>query len=76
METDGNLAAVWGLFTRTYQLVEGGNPIQMQGRFTGVARNIDDSWLYVADLASLPLPPPTEELKEGLLARIKGQANE
>jgi hypothetical protein len=45
----------------TYQPVEGGNPIQMQGQFTGVARNIDDSWLYVADLASLPLPPPTEE---------------
>lgn len=61
METDCNLAAAWGLFTLIYQLVEGGDSIQIQGRLTGVVRNIGGSWLYVADHDSLPLPPPTEE---------------
>ena len=59
-EVSGDLAAAWGLFSITAQPVEGGEPVVMNGRYMDVAKNFDGNWLYVADHASLPLPPPPE----------------
>ena len=61
MESSGDLAAAWGLFHLTVEPAEGGDPVEMHGRYMDVARNIDGSWLYVADHASMPLPPPPTE---------------
>jgi hypothetical protein len=35
---------------------EGGDVVEMKGRYMDVARNMDGTWLYVADHASMPLP--------------------
>jgi len=32
----------------------------MKGRYMDVARNINETWLYVADHASMPLPTPKD----------------
>ena len=56
----GDLAAAWGLFTVTARPHAGGEPIVMQGRYMDVARPVDGRWLYIADHASVPLPPPSE----------------
>ena len=56
METHGDTAIAWGLFTIMAEPVEGGELVEMQGRYMDVARNIDGNWLYVADHASMPLP--------------------
>ena len=61
MEMSGNLAAAWGLFHLTVEPVEGGDPIELHGRYMDVAKNFDGTWLYVADHVSMPLPPPPEE---------------
>ena len=60
-EVSGDMAAAWGLFSITAQPVEGGEPVVMNGRYMDVSKNFDGKWLYVADHASLPLPPPPEE---------------
>ena len=59
-ETSGDLSAAWGNFKMILLPKEGGDQVVMEGRFTDVARKIDGKWLYVADHASLPLPPPPE----------------
>ncbi len=61
LERHGDTAVAWGLFTILAEPAEGGEAVEMQGRYMDVARNIDGSWLYVADHASMPLPPPPEE---------------
>lgn len=60
MVESGDLAAAWGLYTMTVTPAAGGEPIVMQGRYMDVSRRIDGKWLYVADHASVPLPPPAE----------------
>lgn len=60
LEVHGDTAIAWGLFSILAESAEGGDPIEMKGRYMDVARNIDGSWLYVADHASLPLPAPEE----------------
>lgn len=60
LETHGDTAIAWGLFTIMAEPVEGGEAVEMKGRYMDVARNIDGSWLYVADHASMPLPAPEE----------------
>ncbi len=61
LELHGDTAVAWGIFTIMAEPAEGGDVIEMKGRYMDVARNIDGSWLYVADHASMPLPPPPEE---------------
>ena len=60
MEVHGNTAVAWGLFTIMAQPAEGGDAVEMKGRYMDVARNMDGTWLYVADHASMPLPGPEE----------------
>lgn len=60
LEIHGDTAIAWGLFTIMAEPKEGGDPVEMKGRYMDVARNIDGRWLYVADHASVPLPPPQE----------------
>ena len=61
LEHHGDTAVAWGIFTIMAEPAEGGDTVEMQGRYMDVARNIHGSWLYVADHASMPLPPPPEE---------------
>lgn len=61
VEISGDLATAWGLFTLTASPVGGGERVVMEGRYTDVSRNFDGNWLYVADHASMPLPPPAEQ---------------
>lgn len=60
LETHGDTAVAWGLFTIMAEPAEGGGPVEMKGRYMDVARNADGTWLYVADHASMPLPAPEE----------------
>ena len=52
----GDTAVAWGLFNITAEPVEGGEPVEFKGRYTDVAKNMDGSWLYVMDHASVPSP--------------------
>ncbi len=61
METHGDTAIAWGIFTIRSEPAEGGEIVEMQGRYMDVARNFGGRWLYVADHVSLPLPQPPEE---------------
>lgn len=61
LEIHGDTAVAWGVFTIVAEPAEGGEAFEMVGRYMDVARNIDGSWLYVADHASMPLPAPPEE---------------
>ena len=56
LEELGNTAVAWGLFSLTVVPIEGGEAIEMQGRYMDVAKNFDGNWLYVADHASVPSP--------------------
>ncbi len=60
LEVHGDTAIAWGLFTIMAKPAEGGEPVEMQGRYMDVARNMDGSWLYVADHASMPQPAAEE----------------
>ena len=60
MEIHGDTAVAWGLFTIMAEPAEGGDAVEMKGRYMDVARNMDGTWLYVADHASMPLPAPQE----------------
>lgn len=60
LETHGDTAVAWGLFTITAQPIEGGDAVEMTGRYMDVSRKINGTWLYVADHASMPPPPPEE----------------
>ena len=60
LEVHGDTAIAWGLFTITAEPAEGGEPVEMQGRYMDVARNMDGTWLYVADHASMPVPAAEE----------------
>jgi len=60
LEIHGDTAVAWGLFTIMAEPAEGGEAVEMKGRYMDVARNIDGTWLYVADHASMPLPAPEE----------------
>jgi len=57
-ETIGDTSFGWGRFTLKMVPKAGGDPIQMDGRYTAVAKKIGGKWLYVADHASVPMPPP------------------
>ena len=60
LEVHGDTAVAWGIFTILAEPAEGGDAVEMKGRYMDVARNIDGGWLYVADHASMPLPAPEE----------------
>ena len=60
MEVSGGLAAAWGLFTITAVPAGGGEAVVFKGRYMDVAKNLDGSWLYVADHASVPTPAAEE----------------
>jgi uncharacterized protein (TIGR02246 family) len=60
LEIHGDTAVAWGLFTIMAVPIEGGDAVEMKGRYMDVARNIDGTWLYVADHASMPPPPPED----------------
>lgn len=55
LEQHGATAIAWGLFHLVAEPVDGGEQVDIQGRFMDVARKIDGRWLYVADHASLPV---------------------
>ena len=58
LEVHGDTAIAWGLFLIVATPREGGEPVEFRGRYMDIARKIDGRWLYVADHASMPLPPP------------------
>ena len=53
----GDSAASWGLFRMLVETAGEGEEIELHGRFTDVAKNMNGTWLYIADHASVPLPP-------------------
>jgi uncharacterized protein (TIGR02246 family) len=57
-ETRGDTSIGWGRWEIKMTPKGGGDPLLVEGRYTAVAKKIDGKWLYVADHASLPLPPP------------------
>ena len=57
MEVFGDTAATWGLFVMRVETVSDAEEIELHGRFTDVAKSFDGIWLYIADHASVPLPP-------------------
>jgi len=59
-ETQGNLSAGWGTWKLVVVPKAGGEPMTMEGRATAVAKKIGGEWKYIADHASVPLPPPPE----------------
>ena len=60
LEIHDDTAVAWGLFTIMAEPAEGGDVVEMKGRYMDVARNMDGIWLYVADHASMPLPTPED----------------
>jgi len=56
LELHGDTAIAWGIFNIVADPIAGGDAVEFVGRYMDVARNIDGSWLYVADHASMPLP--------------------
>jgi uncharacterized protein (TIGR02246 family) len=54
METFGDTAVAWGLFSMLVEPVAGGDAFEMPGRFTDIAKKVDGKWLYIADHASVP----------------------
>jgi uncharacterized protein (TIGR02246 family) len=57
-ETHGNTLISWGRWALKMAPTAGGDPVQMEGRYMAVAKKVNGKWLYVADHASAPLPPP------------------
>jgi uncharacterized protein (TIGR02246 family) len=57
-QTTGDLSVGFGTATLTVTPKAGGSPEMMTVRVTAAARKIGGKWLYVADHASVPLPPP------------------
>jgi uncharacterized protein (TIGR02246 family) len=57
-KTSGNLSTGWGRVVLTLVPKKGGDPQTLEVRFTDVAEKRGSHWLYIADHASAPLPPP------------------
>lgn len=57
-ETHGDIGLAHGHWVMTVVPKAGGDPVQMEGRFSSVAKKIGGKWLYVVDHASAPMPPP------------------
>jgi uncharacterized protein (TIGR02246 family) len=57
-ETTGNISVGWGRFSMTVTPKAGGPQEKWEGRAMSVAKKINGKWLYVADHASMPMPPP------------------
>lgn len=62
-ETRGDISTGWGRWSLTMTPKAGGAAIPAEGRFTAVAKKIRGRWLYVADHASMPPPPPGDAAK-------------
>ena len=58
LEVHGDTAVAWGLFKIMAEPIEGGDIVEMTGRYMDVSRRINGTWLYVADHASMPPPAP------------------
>jgi len=56
-QTSGDLSSGWGTATLTLTPKAGGPPQTMTVRVTAVAKKVNGKWLYVADHASVPMPP-------------------
>lgn len=56
-QTSGDLSSGWGTATLTLTPKAGGAPQTMTVRVTAVAKKMNGKWLYVADHASVPMPP-------------------
>ncbi|MCI0415602.1 nuclear transport factor 2 family protein [bacterium] len=54
----GDLSFAWGRYSVTLVPKAGGEPIQMEGRFSDTSRKINGKWLYIVDHASMNPPPP------------------
>src|SRR5712691_2131468 len=63
-ETHGNTQIGWGRWALKMAPKAGGDPVLMEGRYMAVAKKINGKWLYVADHASSPLPPPPTPAKK------------
>jgi uncharacterized protein (TIGR02246 family) len=57
-QSAGDLSVGYGTATLTMVPKAGGAPQTMTVRVTAACRKIDGKWLYVADHASVPAPPP------------------
>ena len=56
-QTSGDLSSGWGTATLTLTPKAGGAPQTMTVRVTAVAKKVNGKWLYIADHASVPMPP-------------------
>lgn len=59
-ETTGNISVGWGRWKMMLTPKAGGQPQQVQGRFTDVSKLVNGKWLYVADHASFDPQPQTQ----------------
>ena len=62
-ETHGDVMLGWGRFVLTMVPKAGGEPVQMEGRFTDVSKKVGGKWVYILDHASVPLPSPPPPAK-------------
>ena len=56
---EGNVVVGTGTWRYTMNLPEG-EPLVFKGRYLDVKAERDGKWVYIADHASVPLPPPAE----------------
>jgi uncharacterized protein (TIGR02246 family) len=56
-QTSGDLGTGWGTATLTMTPKAGGSPQTFTVRVTAVGKKINGKWLYLADHASVPMPP-------------------
>jgi ketosteroid isomerase-like protein len=64
LETHGDTGIAWGEFSLLVTPKEGGEAVELIGRFTDVSRNIDGKWLYILDHVSMPPPAAAAEEEE------------
>jgi uncharacterized protein (TIGR02246 family) len=64
LEIHGDTGVAWGEFAMRFEPVEGGEAMEMKGRYSDVTRNIDGRWLYVMDHVSVPAPGEEEPAAE------------
>jgi ketosteroid isomerase-like protein len=60
VENHGDTGIAWGEFKLVVEPKEGGDSMDLIGRFTDVSRNIDGTFLYVLDHVSM-VPPAAEK---------------
>lgn len=55
----GNVVIGWGRTQATLPGAGGAGPTVLEGRYTDVKAQVNGTWVYVSDHASVPMVPPT-----------------